>query len=91
MTGVYIIFEIQIFAPTPFLIYIFYPTEIYYIEGVRTAGETFLAFFTILYISSKSFFPPAYYLAIFLPPNKQKKIHPCYMIKSFVCFCRFIS
>ena len=53
MTGVYIIFEIQIFAPTPFLIYIFYPTEIYYIEGVRTAGETFLAFFTILYILSQ--------------------------------------
>ena len=37
--GVYIKFEGIFFAPPPFLIYIFYPNEIYYIEGVRAAGE----------------------------------------------------
>ena len=33
------IFEIHIFAPRPFLIYIFSPNEIWYKEGVRAAGE----------------------------------------------------
>ena len=33
------------FLPPPFLIYIFSPTEFYYNEGVREAGEKFSAFF----------------------------------------------
>ena len=35
---VYIKFEVHIFAPPPFLIYIFSPTEIYYNEVVCAAG-----------------------------------------------------
>ena len=41
-------FEIRLFAPPPFLIYIFSPNEIYYNEGMRAASETFLL--EILYI-----------------------------------------
>ena len=38
-TGVYIICEIHIFAPPPFLIHIFAPAEIYHNEKVLAAGE----------------------------------------------------
>ena len=42
----YIKFEIHIFAPPPFFfIYIFSPSEIYYNQAVRAAGEKFSAFF----------------------------------------------
>ena len=41
IAGVYIKCEIHIFAPPPFLIHIFSPKEIYYIEVVRAAGEKF--------------------------------------------------
>ena len=53
ITGVYIKFEIYIFdPPTPFLINIFSPAEMYYNEWVRRAGEKLSAFFfAILYIS----------------------------------------
>ena len=44
-SGVYIKFELHIFCPPPFLIYIFAPTEIYYNEGVCAAGDQFSTFF----------------------------------------------
>ena len=46
--GVYIKFEIHIFAPPPFLNHIFPPKEIYYNGWVRATGENFQAFFLIL-------------------------------------------
>ena len=43
-SGVYIKFEIHIFAPSPpFLNHIFGPKEIYYNGWVRAAGENFKA------------------------------------------------
>ena len=45
-------FEIHILTPPPLptLFVYFFPTDIYYNEGVRAAGEIFLAFlFAILY------------------------------------------
>ena len=43
--GVYIKFEIHIFAPPPFLSYIFSPTEIHYNQGVCAAEEKFVTLF----------------------------------------------
>ena len=51
-SGVYIKSEIHIFVPPPFLIYIFSPTEIYFIKGVRAAGEKFSAFFCNFVVKS---------------------------------------
>ena len=52
-TEVYIVFEIHIFAPPPLLIYISSPTEIYYNDGVRAAGEKLSAFFcNLVYFKS---------------------------------------
>ena len=54
-----------IFCPPPFLIYIFSPNEIYYIEGVRAAGEKFSAFFLGNFVNFKSIGEKyAYFLAI---------------------------
>ena len=76
----YIEFEIHIFAHPhpPLLIYVSFPTEIYYNDGVRATGEKLSAFFfAILYILSQlgkkyayfyqlggknMHFPPVFYL-----------------------------
>ena len=66
----YIKFEIHIFAPPPFLIHIFAPTEIYHKEGVRAAGEFFFyPFFNFFYFKSIG--------------EKQKNIHPWNEIEAY--------
>ena len=68
-------FEIDFLPPPPFLIYIFSPNVIYYIEGLCAAGEKFSAFF-VNFINFKSIgetiyiFPPFFIpFQSFFPPN----------------------
>ena len=77
-TVVYIKFEYHIFAPPPFLIYIYFPNEIYYNEGLalfccnfvnfESIGEKICILFT--YWWKNMYFPP-----FFIP------FQSCYLAK----------
>ena len=70
--GLYIKFEIHIFGPSPFLIYIFSPKKIYYNEGVYTfytMGKN-MHFPTFFHPLSINFFPQNVILPYFCQTEK---------------------
>ena len=98
--GVYIKFKL-IFLPPPLLDIYFSPTEIYYNEGVRAAGEQFSAYFSpigkrymhfpLFFLSPfNNFFPQTCFWPYFCLPHRargsNRKIYTPALLLTFAIF-----